>query len=166
MRVGVLWLSPHGEENKLRKDDVTVKASFKASFKTFIVDAAMNLVQGNNRDVVVEAYEKLMDWQWNYISEHGVPFNFIRNRNYIEEINAGNTDVTEPQGEATQEPTAGIQSQGNPSKATLPTIEADKEAWGATITIQADGPVIVAVLATLVVVILAVFIIRKSKKQS
>lgn len=145
----------------------------KASYKTFIVDAAMNLVQGNNRDVVVDAYEKLMDWQWDYINEHGVPFNFIRNRNYIEEINAGDDDVTEPQEpqDDTQEPTEGNQgqdAQGDPiegNETTEPEAEEDKGKWSATITIQADSSLTFVIFAVLLAAVLVIVFIRKSKKQ-
>lgn len=147
----------------------------RASFNTFIVKAAMNLVKGNNSDVIVSAYEKLMDWQWDYISEHGVPFNFIRNRNYIEEINAGSDDIAEPQeqlDEKTEEPSKESQVnvlQEKPSsknETTVPTTANDKETKSVTITIPADSFVTIIVLAILAVAVLVVIYIHNSKQKS
>ena len=147
----------------------------RASYNTFIVNAAMNLVRGNNSDVIVSAYEKLMDWQWNYISENGVPFNFIRNRSYIEEINAEGDDATEPQEvqvEKTEElpkETQGSVTPGktsNENETTVPTTAGDKGTKSVTITIPADSFVTIVILAILVAAVLVVIYIRKSKKQS
>ena len=60
----------------------------KDNFTVNIVNQVLHSLSGNNKEVVEEAYIKLMDWQYNYVTEHGVPFNFINNRSYIEEKNA------------------------------------------------------------------------------
>ena len=39
----------------------------------------------NDRDKVLAAYEKLYQWQVDYINTNGSPFNFINNRTYLEE---------------------------------------------------------------------------------
>lgn len=144
----------------------------KAAFNTYIVNAAMNLVKGTNSDVIIDAYEKLMDWQWDYINENGVPFNFIRNRSYIEEINAEGGDVTEPQEPQdgnTEEPTEGTQghkvqeSHNDGNEATEPTAEANKGIWTETIAILANNSVTIIILAFLVAAVLVVMYIRKSK---
>lgn len=40
--------------------------------------------QGNNREVVNAAFEKLWDWQYEYIKEHDEPYNFIANCSYTD----------------------------------------------------------------------------------
>lgn len=86
----------------------------KAAFESSITNLATNMMNGNNNETVKAAYLKLMDWQFDYISKNGVPFNFINNRNYIEEMaepsaSAGETDpVVSGETEETQQPTEAI----------------------------------------------------------
>lgn len=143
----------------------------EAAFNTYIVDAAMKLVRGNNSDVVIAAYEKLMGWQWDYIRENGVPFNFIRNRNYIEELHAEDNDVTEPQETQTetQEPTDATQDRNvqqdsvKADETTEPVAEEEKGIWSETMAILAKNSVTIIILAILVIAVLIVVYIRKSK---
>lgn len=67
------------------------------SFRTKFLDVILNCMTGNNNEQVKEAYETMAMWQYNYITEHRVPFNFINNRSYIEEID-GQAETTEPSG--------------------------------------------------------------------
>lgn len=45
-------------------------------------------------DEVIEAYEKLLKWQADYIAANGCPFNFINNRSYLEEMGVSKVDDT------------------------------------------------------------------------
>lgn len=56
------------------------------SFRTKYLDIILNCMTGNNNEQVKEAYETMAMWQYGYITEHRVPFNFINNRSYIDEI--------------------------------------------------------------------------------
>lgn len=53
----------------------------------------LNCMTGNNSEQVKEAYEAIVMWQFEYIQENGVPFNFISNRSYLDEI--GKTEAAQ-----------------------------------------------------------------------
>lgn len=149
----------------------------KDSFKYNLVDVATNTMYGNNREVVVEAYEKLMDWQWAYITENGVPFNFIRNRDYIEELNAAEPYVpqipqTEPEETPEQAPTSpSLETTGQDvteevQEETDPTEQVEHEErgiWSDTFSILAENAVTVIILAALVIAVAVLVYIRKTK---
>ena len=54
----------------------------------------MNVGNRTDADTVVEAYEKLIQWQSDYIAANGSPFNFINNRSYLEEMGVSKVDTT------------------------------------------------------------------------
>lgn len=58
------------------------------NFRNYFLDSRINCMTGNNSEQVIAAYEELAMWQFNYINENGIPFNFINNRSYMEEINS------------------------------------------------------------------------------
>jgi len=61
------------------------------------VSSLASVVEPNNYEQVIEAYNALMEWQFAYIQAHNYPFNFINNRSYLEEVSASNAteSVTE-----------------------------------------------------------------------
>lgn len=71
------------------------------NFKQNLTNIAAGLMYGKNNDVVKDAYIKLMDWQYNYIRENGVPYNFINDRSYIDEM--GSAPVVEEKEDLTDE---------------------------------------------------------------
>lgn len=50
------------------------------------VSSLASVVEPNNYEQVVKAYNHLMEWQFAYIQEHNYPFNFIQNKSYLEEV--------------------------------------------------------------------------------
>lgn len=56
------------------------------NFRENITDRVTLLMTGNDCEMVKEAYLKLAQWQYEYVSENGIPFNFISNRSYIAEV--------------------------------------------------------------------------------
>ena len=54
------------------------------------VSSLASVVEPNNYEQVIEAYNALMEWQFAYIQAHNYPFNFINNRSYLEEVSASN----------------------------------------------------------------------------
>lgn len=54
-----------------------------------------NMKIGNRTDAdkVVAAYEKLLQWQADYIAANGSPFNFINNRSYLDEVGSASSTV-------------------------------------------------------------------------
>lgn len=60
----------------------------ESGFNRYIVSIAKSTMTGNNKEVVIKAYENLMAWQYNYIvtEGHGVPYCFITDRSSQEEV--------------------------------------------------------------------------------
>lgn len=59
----------------------------KENFAIHITNNVVNMMKGApNNEGVIEAYLALADWQYEYVQENGVPFNFINNRSYLDEI--------------------------------------------------------------------------------
>lgn len=57
------------------------------NFASHITNDVVNMMKGApNNEGVIESYLALADWQYNYVRENGVPFNFINNRSYLDEI--------------------------------------------------------------------------------
>lgn len=150
----------------------------KATFSTYITSLVTNMMTGNNSDVVKEAYLKLMDWQYDYISENGVPFNFINNRSYIEELSGTPTTEAESESEPESEydsATEEIVSEDEEIQEIIEELEQagelpeeleteeDSGVWSETLSLLAKNAVTIIVLAVLVVAVLIVIYIRKSK---
>lgn len=79
---------------------------------------------GNNSDVVISAFEKMWDWQYNYCVENNEPYNFISNCSYTQTgfgitgsgTTSGsenvNTEEEKPASTATPEPTPEAEEPG------------------------------------------------------
>lgn len=129
----------------------------KAAYKTYITDMVTNLMSGNNSDVVKEAYLKMMDWQYEYITENGVPFNFINNRNYIEEIG----DVPEQ-----AEPVISDEEELESIREEMEQAEIEVEekgVWSDTMELIAQNAFKILLLVVLIVAFLYVKHLRKSR---
>lgn len=146
------------------------------SFNQNIKKMATDLMNGNNSEVVKEAYTKLADWQYDYILTKGVPFNFINNRNYIEEMNPpkGEDNKTE---DGTKDPSATtgkLENPGNTEELTK-TDETPKDAdtqddenkgiWTDTLHILAKNALSVLVIAALAGAVCAVIYFHKRKNK-
>ena len=128
----------------------------ESAYETHVTKLVTNLMNGNNNEVVKEAYLKLMAWQYDYIKANGVPFNFITNRSYIEEISE------EPIQEETQtsEEKENVKEQVKPEK----TQKDDKKTtWSGTMSVLADNAITILVLAILGIAIAVITYIRKQK---
>lgn len=134
------------------------------SFRTKFLEIILNCMIGNNNEQVKEAYETMAMWQYNYITEHRVPFNFINNRSYIEEID-GQAETTEsaPQKEIAgkEEPELDKEEQKELEQAREELMEdMDKEdiegenggVWDDTINLLSKNLVTIGVLLLLIVV--------------
>ena len=77
---------------------------------------------GNNSDVVISAFEKMWDWQYNYCAENNEPYNFISNCSYTQtgfgvagsgtgNESTGNKEEN-PESTATPEPTPKAEEPG------------------------------------------------------
>lgn len=57
------------------------------NFASHITNDVVNMMKGApNSEGVIEAYLTLADWQYQYVKTNGVPFNFINNRSYLDEV--------------------------------------------------------------------------------
>ena len=57
------------------------------NFETHITSNVTNMIDNaKDHEKVVNAYLKLAKWQYEYVKKNGVPFNFINNRTYLDEI--------------------------------------------------------------------------------
>lgn len=77
---------------------------------------------GNNSDVVISAFEKMWNWQYNYCVENNEPYNFISNCSYTQTgfgitgsgttSESVNTEEEKPASTATPEPTPEAEEPG------------------------------------------------------
>lgn len=68
--------------------DVNTYFGNDKNFKTHITDNVVNIIRNAKEHEKVEnAYLKLAKWQYEYIKKNGVPFNFINNKTYLDEVN-------------------------------------------------------------------------------
>ena len=59
----------------------------RENFASHITNDIVKMMEGApNYEAVKTAYLALADWQYSYVQENGVPFNFINNRSYLEEV--------------------------------------------------------------------------------
>lgn len=82
----------------------------KEGFDANITNQVLQLLTGNNKEVVKEAFRELLDWQYDYVTKNGVPFNFVNNRSYLEEGNKA-PNIEEPSTLTEEEELEQIQEQ-------------------------------------------------------
>lgn len=57
------------------------------NFASHITNDVVNMMKGApDNEGVIEAYLALAEWQYEYVKANGVPFNFINNRSYLDEV--------------------------------------------------------------------------------
>lgn len=67
------------------------------NFASHITNDVVNMMKGApDNEGVIEAYLALADWQYQYVKANGVPFNFINNRSYLDEVGEAPETETEP----------------------------------------------------------------------
>ena len=132
----------------------------KDTFKKEITDYVIKGMYGNNSETVKEAYLKLADWQYEYIKENGVPFNFINNRSYIDEVGSAPVQ-NENSDELTDEERKELEEIRDSIDETLG--EKDKGIWDDTMTILSKNFVTIIILIVLCCALGVVVYIRKSK---
>lgn len=59
----------------------------KENFQNHITNDIVNMMKNiPNSQEVIDSYLALANWQYDYVKSNGVPFNFINNRSYLEEV--------------------------------------------------------------------------------
>ena len=67
--------------------DVSTYFGSEENFKSHITSNVTNMMENaDDYETVENAYLTLAQWQYEYVQETGVPFNFINNRSYLEEV--------------------------------------------------------------------------------
>lgn len=131
------------------------------NFASHITNDVVNMMKGApDNEGVIEAYLALANWQYQYVKANGVPFNFINNRSYLDEI-----------GEITETEIESKKSEEELSEAAKELLEdaddktkeevKEKGIWDDTFDALADN--IVTVVIILVLCIAVIFVVRKRK---
>ena len=122
-----------------------------SSYDKIIANSAcpiQNMQIGNrtNSDKVIDAYEKLIQWQADYISANGSPFNFINNRSYLEEVGVSEVDASTEDEIKEQEQKEIEQVRDEIDNAEN---EKDKGVWSDTLDILSSNLVTILILVVL-----------------
>ena len=107
----------------------------------------MNVGNRTDADTVVEAYEKLIQWQADYIAANGSPFNFINNRSYLEEMGVSKVDTTAEEERLEQEEKDKEEIEKAISE--VEQEEKDKGIWSDTLDILSSNLITILILAVL-----------------
>lgn len=139
----------------------------KVHFDKYVVGIATGLMESYpNSDIVISAYEKLMDWQYNYIVTEGnqIPYCFITDRSSLEEVSDSvietvpNDDKDKQEQEDIKEMEQAIEDALNEEKTE------EKGVWDDTFAVLADNALSLLILVVLLVV-LGVCIYRRKKRN-
>ena len=122
-----------------------------SSYDKIIANSAcpiQNMQIGNRTkaDEVIAAYEKLIQWQADYIAANGSPFNFINNRSYLEEMEVSNVDAP-TEDEVKEQEQKEIEKAREEIEKTED--EKDKGVWSDTLDILSSNLVTILILVVL-----------------
>lgn len=134
------------------------------AFANRITDNLVNRIQ-NARDLtngqqVIDAYLALANWQYNYVKESGVPFNFINNRSYLAEI--GEIPETSEETKTEEEELSEADEELLEDADEKTKEETEKGIWDDTMNALARN--IVTILVFIVFVIALFVVIQKRKR--
>lgn len=127
---------------------------------------SINKAKGNeDGNAVKEAYLALADWQYAYVKENGVPFNFINNRSYLEEVGEAPTqsetkDEEEEIAEALEELLEDVDEED------LEGLEEEKETGVWDDVMDSLSRNIITIIVILILLAALAFVIRKRKKMN
>lgn len=133
-------------------------------FANRITDNLVNRIQ-NARDLtngqqVIDAYLALADWQYNYVKERGVPFNFVNNRSYLEEI--GEMPETSEETKTDEEELSEAAEELLEDTDDKTKEETEKGIWDDTMNSLARNIVTILIFIALVV---ALFVVIQKRKR-
>ena len=141
----------------------------KAKFDDKIVKSVTFGMKGNNSEVVIEAYEKLMDWQYAYTEKYLEPYNFITNQSYSEGAGEapaetlGPATLTEDDKEDILEVYEDLVGEETVTEETVPEETEEKGIWTDTGEALADNALTILLLVALSIGLFVIVRIRKSK---
>lgn len=122
--------------------------------------------EGNEREKVNEAFEKIWDWQYEYIKEHNEPYNFVQNCSY----SAMGFGVT-GSGTETEKPTDDLGLTEDDKKEILeaigendvPEAGGEKSPWEETMEVLSHSLLSIGILVSALIALGVVLIIKKRK---
>lgn len=122
-------------------------------FRSNFLDSTLDLMTGNDSEQVKEAYTTLALWQLNYIKENGVPFNFVLNRSYIDEVSVLPTEETTDESKEVKEAYDELIEDANGHIEDETVEEAEEDGiWTDTIDLLAKKFVTIGILVVLAVI--------------
>ena len=148
----------------------------RVGFDNYIVGLTTNTMKNyNGSDTVIAAFEKLMDWQYNYIVTDGnsVPYCFITDRSSMKEtektpvVNEPEDDidsVDELIGELSKEEQQELEDSLKEPESNEKVEEEEKGIWDDTVEALAQNALSLVIFAVLCIV-LAVVVIRRKKRN-
>ena len=161
-----LWTETYTRFVAKMKENIERNFADEDSFRMNVMNVPIRLMNGNNKEAVIAAYEELAMWQYNYIKENGYPFNFISNRSYVEEVDASNqplpsTDPTESSTSETEEIQEVIDNELTEEE--KEEVQKEKTIWTDTLDILADNALTILVIIALGIGIAVVYFIKTRK---
>ena len=124
-----------------------------------------------NSDIVIAAFEKLMDWQYNYIVTEGnqIPYCFITDRTSLEEVSDPVVEMLPTDETTSKQEQEDIEEMEQAIEDALKEEESNAKAeekgiWDDTFSILADNALSLLILVVLLVV-LAVAVYRRKKRN-
>ena len=144
----------------------------RVHFDKYVIDIATGTMQGYpNSDIVIAAFEKLMDWQYNYIVTEGnqIPYCFITDRTSLEEVSDPVVEMLPTDETTSKQEQEDIEEMEQAIEDALKEEESNAKAeekgiWDDTFSILADNALSLLILVVLLVV-LAVAVYRRKKRN-
>ena len=161
-----LWTETYTRFVAKMKENREGNFANEASFRKNVMNIPIQLMNGNNKETVIAAYEELAMWQYEYIKENGYPFNFISNRSYVDEIDTSSqtlpsTDPTESSKSETEEIQEVIDNELTPEE--KEEVQKEKTIWTDTLDILADNALTILAIIALGIGVAVVYFIKSRK---
>lgn len=129
-------------------------------FRSNFLNSTLDLMTGNDNEQVKEAYTALALWQLNYIKENGIPFNFINDRSYLEEVSETPKEESKPS--ESEEMKEAFEELVKDAEMPIEEEPDKKGVWGDTVDLLAKNLLTIAIL--IVLAIAAGVVIWKRKR--
>lgn len=145
--------------------DVSTYFGSEENFESHITSHITNMMESvSDHKAVEDAYLALAKWQYDYVQETGVPYNFINGRGYIEEVRESPKAETQEKQEETDEKELQEAAKELLEDADETTKEETekKSVWGDTLEALSKNIVTVAIIIILCIAVVVVVWKRRS----
>lgn len=141
--------------------DVSTYFGSEENFENHITSHITNMIESApNYEAVENAYLTLAKWQYDYVQETGVPYNFISGRSYLEEV--GEVPETETQEKTDEEELAEAAKEllEDADEATKEEVE-ERGVWSDTLEALSKNILTIAIIIILCIAVAVVVWKRK-----